>query len=308
MRVLALGVPEALRHSLTSAEVITACLTLPPSEVDGNLSDALLTGGTLDVVLVGTEADPVILLETVRLARRLRPDTPVLAIVSDPWGETGRAMIKAGAQEVIPPSPEVLARLPRIAERARARLEVIRRLEMESLTDPLTGLLNRRGFFLQGEQIRKRAQRSRSNFVVILLDVDRLKSINDKYGHSAGDRALQIVGRGLQQALRSSDVCARIGGDEFAAVAADAEADAAAGMVERIREQIRILAAEHAEIQSEDRAWIGTLSVSAGWSECLHGTAISLAALVDAADVQVYAEKVARDNTRVISTKEDNCP
>lgn len=84
-----------------------------------------------------------------------------------------------------------------------------------SLIDDLTGLHNRRGFFLLAEQERKALARLHSNVFLLFVDADGLKKINDRDGHGAGDELLRTLARILKSTFRSSDVIARLGGDEF---------------------------------------------------------------------------------------------
>jgi len=84
-----------------------------------------------------------------------------------------------------------------------------------SLTDELTGLLNRRGFFIHVEQYLKMVKRQKVGVLMLYADLDNLKDINDRYGHKEGDSALIQVAKILRQNFRESDIIARIGGDEF---------------------------------------------------------------------------------------------
>ena len=96
-------------------------------------------------------------------------------------------------------------------------LAVVRRQRMRvlSVTDHLTGLYNRRGFFLLAEHQWQLAIRKKSSFQIFYIDIDRFKEINDTYGHKEGDRALQTVADALKECFRKTDIIARIGGDEF---------------------------------------------------------------------------------------------
>jgi diguanylate cyclase (GGDEF)-like protein len=87
----------------------------------------------------------------------------------------------------------------------------ISRLNQETLTDPLTGLLNRRGL----DDTLQQWQELRIPFAVVALDIDHFKSINDTYGHDVGDAALQFLAAHMRRATRSGDVLCRNGGDEF---------------------------------------------------------------------------------------------
>jgi diguanylate cyclase (GGDEF)-like protein len=98
-----------------------------------------------------------------------------------------------------------------IQERLRAEAEV-RQL---SLMDELTGLYNRRGFFLLADQQLKIALRTQTSYCVLFADVDGLKNINDTLGHEIGDQAIINTGKILRQTFRDSDIVARLGGDEF---------------------------------------------------------------------------------------------
>jgi len=82
--------------------------------------------------------------------------------------------------------------------------------------DPLTGLANRTLFLDRLRHCRERARRERKKFGLVVLDMDGLKQINDRWGHRAGDAALQELARRLQHHFKSSDSVARLGGDEFA--------------------------------------------------------------------------------------------
>lgn len=89
------------------------------------------------------------------------------------------------------------------------------RLLHEATHDPLTGLLNRRGFAERAELLMAQAQRLGAPVAVLMLDIDHFKEVNDRVGHEAGDRLLCAFAQMLQQRLRASDLVARLGGDEF---------------------------------------------------------------------------------------------
>lgn len=124
-----------------------------------------------------------------------------------------------------------------VAERRSAQAE----LERMALTDPLTGLDNRRSFFAHLERELSRAERGSPNPGLILLDLDRFKRLNDTFGHPAGDAALVAVAKCLHDLVRPSDVAARVGGEEFAILVANSAADAVAQIAERTRAQIEQL-------------------------------------------------------------------
>jgi diguanylate cyclase (GGDEF)-like protein/PAS domain S-box-containing protein len=100
-----------------------------------------------------------------------------------------------------------------------ARKKAERRLEQLSLHDELTGLKNRRGFFMLLPEQGKRAKRSGARLVVLYGDIDGFKAINDRLGHKHGDEVLRAVADALRIAFRETDLIARLGGDEFCVVA-----------------------------------------------------------------------------------------
>jgi diguanylate cyclase (GGDEF)-like protein/putative nucleotidyltransferase with HDIG domain len=111
--------------------------------------------------------------------------------------------------------------LGRVSEQAAAVICNATRFEQtqhESRTDPLTGLANRRSLARHFNEGLQRAATASSTVSLVVLDLDRLKEINDTYGHEAGDRALRAVGSVLRNTVRQSDICARFAGDEFVVI------------------------------------------------------------------------------------------
>ncbi len=113
------------------------------------------------------------------------------------------------------------------------------KLEGLSLSDHLTGLNNRRGFFSFGLQQMKIAKRLSKDNYLVFLDIDNLKEVNDTYGHAVGDVLLQGVGAILRTTLRESDVIGRIGGDEFAVLAMRSTGLGERSLLTRIEEGVR---------------------------------------------------------------------
>ncbi|WDO00826.1 sensor domain-containing diguanylate cyclase [Aeromonas allosaccharophila] len=111
-------------------------------------------------------------------------------------------------------------------------------LHQQSVRDGLTGLYNRRFFFEMCEKNLSLDMRHHLSSVLMVLDVDQFKCINDRFGHPLGDSALVHLGRVMQSVLRSEDVLARIGGDEFAILLPNTTLLAAASLAERLRQQV----------------------------------------------------------------------
>ncbi len=152
------------------------------------------------------------------------------------------------------------------------------RLTYISLHDIMTGIYNR-AFF---EEEMSRLSKSRYYPISILvMDMDNLKNINDKYGHQAGDQALQNIARIIKDCFRSEDVVARIGGDEIAVLLQGLDANGAANAKERVLSCIEA----HNQLGTSDVK----LSVSIGWASATAGD--SLASAFKLADERMYVEK-----------------
>jgi len=102
-----------------------------------------------------------------------------------------------------------------MAERELDLLNKNIQLENTALSDDLTHLLNRKGFFLAAKQLIKSAKRDRATICICYFDIDNLKPINDNYGHQAGDRFIKSFAKHLKETFREVDIIARFGGDEF---------------------------------------------------------------------------------------------
>ena len=155
-------------------------------------------------------------------------------------------------------------------------------------TDALTGINNRRAFFERGQQLASYCQRHERPLAMLLMDLDHFKAVNDSMGHSAGDTALQHVARTLLKIFRESDVCARIGGEEFAVLLPDTTLNDAKMVAETLRKTI-------AETPIPLHEQPLTITVSIGVAAGMH----ELDALLLQADVAMYRAKMAGRN-RVI--------
>jgi diguanylate cyclase (GGDEF)-like protein len=120
--------------------------------------------------------------------------------------------------------------------------DLLARLATAARTDSLTGLVNRQAFDERLEIELASGRRTGRPTTLIIADIDHFKEINDRSGHAVGDAALRIVGETALRASRSADTVARIGGDEFAAILPDTDAEGAFLFAERLREAILISA------------------------------------------------------------------
>lgn len=167
-------------------------------------------------------------------------------------------------------------------------------LKTLSVTDALTGLLNRRAFNTLLTDELKRAQRYKSSLSLLLIDLDRLKTINDQDGHNAGDEALRAVGEAMREVARSTDTLTRVGGDEFAIIAPSTSAGEACVLGDRLRHAL-----------ARFSVGTNTLAVSIGISDMQLLQSIRPEALVMAADEALYTAKAnGRDCVRVANVKE----
>jgi len=129
------------------------------------------------------------------------------------------------------------------------REEVEAKLRTLAMTDPLTGLLNRRGFHEHARNLMTEARRRREPLTVLALDLDHFKRINDTHGHGDGDRALKLFARVLRTNQRGVDLVSRLGGEEFCVLFARSSHEAGLAFDARLRERLR--AASRAELGFE---------------------------------------------------------
>ena len=158
--------------------------------------------------------------------------TPLIAML--PWSVTNRVY---GSVWLTVLSFEALLFTISIAfillAMAKERTEL--RHRTAAMVDPLTGIANRRSFMQDAAQLAKRHTANPRPTAVLLIDLDHFKSINDRFGHALGDRALEVFAFTARQSVRSTDLLGRLGGEEFAAVLADTSRDKAMMVAERIR-------------------------------------------------------------------------
>lgn len=153
-----------------------------------------------------------------------------------------------------------------------------RRLQQAATTDPLTGILNRRGLDQALARAWRRYASGQAMFSVILCDVDRFKSVNDSYGHAVGDRVLAEAARRLARGLRTNDVFGRYGGEEFLAVVDTAHAPRVVEVAERLRSLV-------------SRSPFGGIRVTASFGAAVADRFTSLHGLFVGVDRALYAAK-----------------
>jgi diguanylate cyclase (GGDEF)-like protein len=179
----------------------------------------------------------------------------------------------------------LLAEIDRLkAELIRAEWRIVE-LEARADIDPLLNIFNRRGFERELTRSLAYVKRYGTDAVLVYIDLDGFKAINDRYGHTAGDTLLKAAAAALTRHVRASDVVARLGGDEFAVLmwnVSEARAVAKARELERTIEQIVVV---HGDAK---------LSVGASGGIASLRTDGKAAQVIDAADKEMYARKQER--------------
>jgi len=222
LRVVSLALKKTCpEHALVSAGTLAEGM------------DRLRQGG-IDLVLLDLGLPDSHGLETVDRVCRTYADIPIVVLTGLNSEGAGLEALRRGATDYLVKdklSAELLSRTLRYSLE-RKRLE--QRLVFLASHDPLTGALNRRAFEEAVNRAVARARRGRTS-ALVLLDVDRLKRVNDTLGHAAGDDVLVNITKLIQLHLREEDVLARVGGDEFAALLEGATAPQAHTVADRIR-------------------------------------------------------------------------
>ncbi|NRT57998.1 GGDEF domain-containing protein [Sphaerotilus uruguayifluvii] len=161
---------------------------------------------------------------------------------------------------------------------------------MLSSCDPMTGLVNRRQFEASLDGEIDRVARSGESAMLLLIDIDHFKRVNDTYGHGAGDAVIRAVGRTLQDCVRPMDTVARIGGEEFAAVLPNCPASFGEAVADRIR-----LAIESCRIEVARRVHL-SVTASVGGAFAPRWVRSSARLWMERADQQLYRAKAAGRN------------
>lgn len=316
--------PEQLFHViLDEARKITGAqkgsLMLPASGGDGELAVRAVTGmnegvveklrvpaghGIAGRVFATGEAIVVANLEKdARVGRKNRPRYATKSFVSVPIHVDGRTVGVLNLADKLSGeifSEEDLRLLQAMATQATMAIErstyytQSQELRKISITDALTGLLNRRYFQERLAEEVDRATRHGSALSLIMIDIDHFKAYNDANGHVAGDRALVLVGRSLRASIRTIDVVSRFGGEEFAVILPETRKAEAMDIGERVRREVEALYFAGEEAQPARRLTV-SLGV-AGFPE----DARDLKSLIQRADRALYAAK-AEGRNRIVA-------
>ena len=198
--------------------------------------DALdrLATDTFDVMVADIRLPGMHGLELTERAKRLRPELNIIVMTAYMEEFSYDDAVAAGASDFI--------RKPFSFNELALRLRHVRlqeKLRILSITDELTGLPNRRGFFALAEQHLKAAMRGGHNFTLLFADIDNFKAINDTWGHAEGDHALTVMAELFRRSARESDIIARMSGDEFAFLLIDMPESNVRTILDRLEKNIQ---------------------------------------------------------------------
>lgn len=198
-----------------------------------------------------------------------------------PWNDTAVSMIFFSIGALALPALTLGAVM-------MANADLVARARHAADHDHLTGARSRRAFFELAAREQARALRAGSPLSVLLFDVDHFKRINDTHGHATGDRVLADIVERTEAVVRGIDVVARLGGEEFAVLLPDTDADTALLVAERLRDGLERRPDAAAGIDAGYTVSIGTATLGAGES---------IEAMLSRADAALYAAKAGGRNT-----------
>lgn len=184
--------------------------------------------------------------------------------------------------------PSDLLFMAAVADQVAIAIDRARQFASEARTDHLTGLANRREFERVMEREVALAERHNRRLSLMMIDLDNLKRINDRQGHRAGDGALRLVAQQLLRVVRASDVCARVGGDEFAVAMPETDIDRARDVAMRLRRSM-----EHAALSMRAPEQVEVSLGIAAWRPGQDWQAV-----YQAADADLYEDKRRRKAVR----------
>ena len=238
--------------------------------------------GTFDIILLDLMLPDSRGMKTFYKLHEQVPEIPIVVITALNDQEMGIEAVRMGAQDYLVKGNIDSVMLSRAIQYAIVRQQNDANLRRLALIDDLTKLYNRRGFFSLSEQNMKLAQREGKALLLLSADLDGLKLINDTYGHHEGDRALIAVASLLKATFRTSDVIARIGGDEFVVLMIQAKGENAQVIKDRLQKNID---------QYNAAAEKFSISLSVGITQFNPQDDVSIEELLVRADQQLYQDK-----------------
>lgn len=245
---------------------------------------AVLTNNRIDVILLDLGLPDSDRLHGLVKIRSVILNVPIVVLTGNDDEDIALQAVQKGAQDYLVKQKVDAEVISRVIRYAIERQKLLDELHSLALTDDLTGLYNRRGFFTLAEYHLKLAERMHKYFYLIFSDIDDMKKINDVFGHLQGDLVLKKVADILRYSFRDSDIIARIGGDEFVVLIPDSGDYSAERTIHRLQENIN-------KYNKKEKK---SLSLSMGIANFHPKLKFSLQDLLDKADKHLYEEKKKR--------------
>ena len=177
----------------------------------------------------------------------------------------------------------------KLTKQTQALQEAKAQLKEQANHDPLTNMYNRRYFNEIAQKIVAIIKRSKEPLSLLMIDIDKFKNINDTYGHHVGDKVIKLLALKLQEAIRESDIAARIGGEEFALILPNTDKERALELAQKIRKDM-----EMSSCKVDDKSV--TFTVSIGVDEFEHTKDDNLFTALNRADAALYLAKASGRN------------
>jgi two-component system cell cycle response regulator len=258
----------------------------------------MIADQTPDVLLLDSTLARNLALNIVIQVRDKMPTLPVMLLPdihgaleqADVQPEAGGHDVRLGAESDKVPESALIAAdtIARTIRYTHGQLRLQRTLLQMALRDDLTGLHNRRGFIALATQHIKWACNSGQHMAMFFADLDGLKSINDRFGHAEGDRAISLTAACIRETFRKFDVTARLSGDEFVALIAEVPGRGADTICRRLQKNL-------ADCSGAENRY--NLSLSVGVAHFDPANPVTLEELMKQADAALYQQK--RKNRRV---------
>ena len=291
----------------------------PPAGLTALISDRIATtsleslvnrledDGEQDVLLLSLDQETIgrglSMISDLRCRRQTRHASIVVQMPAEAQDEAAMAL-DLGASDVLLGNVEPVAQSATIRRQIRhkRRMERLRNQVADGLrmaiTDPLTGLYNRRYALSHLERLSRRVASTGRQYAVMVLDLDHFKAINDTHGHAVGDTVLVAVARKLQDNLRGADLVARFGGEEFLIAMPDTDTAEAQSVADRLRTQVAALEVPGAN----GKAVAVTLSIGLAVRDGDRQDARpSVARAIDDADKALYGAKTSGRNMVILA-------
>lgn len=257
----------------------------------------------IDIILLDNMMPKITGLQAIPLIREMDQyrQTPIFIVTGDNSESLQHEALNLGASDFLakPLSPALLRlRIKLHADNATLKAK----LEQLALEDSLTGLSNRRGMNMQLLREIRRCRRSNLTFSLAIVDIDHFKKINDTYGHSVGDQAIQLIAKTMTAFFkRGTDVLARFGGEEFIIASIEVDPEDMQQRIRTFREEIK-----HQRLIVNDKTFNEVMTVSVGGVSMIPDNDMDIIdEIIERADKCLYRAKETRDTQ--IWVVDDTC-